>query len=80
MGMVKLIEPKDTGELALMKSLLDGNNILYFVQNEHFGSLYGGATCVVMVHESDLDRAGTLVGELLKDGQTDHPNTPRTKN
>lgn len=71
MGLVRLIEPKDTGELVLMRSLLDGNNIPYFVQNEHFGSLYGGATCVVMVHESDLDRAGTLVGELLKGGQAD---------
>lgn len=66
MGLAKLIEPKDMGELVLMKSLLDGNNIPYFVQNEHFGSLYGGITCVVMVHESDLDRARTLVGEILK--------------
>lgn len=71
MGLAKLIEPKDTGELVLMKSLLDGNNIPYFVQNEHFGSLYGGITCVVMVHESDLDRARTLVGEILKSGIAD---------
>jgi hypothetical protein len=67
--MVKLIEPKDLGELALMKSLLDGNRIPYFVQNEHFGSLYGGATCVVMVQEWDLERARTLMSHLMKDGE-----------
>jgi hypothetical protein len=76
MGMIKLIEPKDIGELALMKSLLDGNNIPYFIRNEHFGSLYGGMTCAVMVQEYDLERAGTLVGELLKDRQINDPNRP----
>lgn len=69
MGIVKLIEPNDEGELALIKSLLDGNGIRYFVQNEHFGSLYPGValpfnTRVVMIHESDLGRAATLMGKL----------------
>lgn len=69
MAIVKLIEPQDEGELALIKSLLDGNNIPYFVQNEHFGSLYPGLSLpfnrrVVMVEESDLGRAGTLLGKL----------------
>ena len=67
MGLVKLIAPKDIGELALMKSLLDGNNISYFVHNEHFASLYGGATCVVMVSTLDFDRAATLLCGLLRD-------------
>ncbi|MEW6543260.1 MAG: DUF2007 domain-containing protein [Nitrospirota bacterium] len=67
--MVKLIEPRDEGELALIKSLLDGNGIQFFVQNEHFGSLYPGLPLpfnrrVVMVHEADLDRAETLMGNL----------------
>ena len=77
MKLVKLIEPVDIGELVLLKSLLDGNNILYFVQNEHFGSLYGGATCAVMVQEADLERAGMLVGELMKRGQVDLIDTDR---
>ncbi|MER3423172.1 MAG: hypothetical protein C4293_08030 [Nitrospiraceae bacterium] len=71
MEMVKLIEPKDLGELAVMKSLLEGSGIPYFVQNEHFGSLYGGATCVVMVPESDLERAEILMGRLLQNGPGD---------
>jgi hypothetical protein len=76
MAIVTLIEPQDEGELALIKSLLDGNNIQYFVQNEHFGSLYPGLSLpfnrrVVMVDESDLDRAGILLGKLTMDGGTD---------
>jgi hypothetical protein len=70
-AIVKLIEARDEGELVLIKSLLDGNDIRYFVQNEHFGSLYPGLalpfnTRVVMVHESDLGRAGTLIGRLAE--------------
>lgn len=74
MAIVKLIEPQDEGELALIKSLLDGNNIQYFVHNEYFGSLYPGLSLpfnrrVVMVEESDFGRAGTLLGKLtLEEG------------
>ncbi|MBI4401337.1 MAG: DUF2007 domain-containing protein [Nitrospirae bacterium] len=76
MGMVKLIESNDEGELALIKSLLDGNGITYFVQNEHFGSLYPGLalsfnTRVVMVSESDLGRAETLIGRLAMEKRND---------
>lgn len=76
MGMVKLIEPQDEGELALIKSLLEGNDIPYFVQNEHFGSLYPGLPLpfnarVVMVEESDIGRAATLLGELTAERRTD---------
>jgi len=65
--MVNLIQPRDQGELGFIKSLLDANGIRYFVQNEHFGSLYPGlpaVSCMVMVHEADLDRAATLIREL----------------
>ncbi len=76
MAIVKLIEPQDEGELALIKSLLDGNNIRYFVHNEHFGSLYPGLSLpfnrrVVMVEESDLGRAGTLLGKLAISEEAD---------
>lgn len=75
MGMVKLIVPQDEGELALVKSLLDGNGITYFVQNEFFGSLYPGLPLpfnkrVVMVDESEIARAETLLSAL-----TDEPPT-----
>ncbi|MBM4132316.1 MAG: DUF2007 domain-containing protein [Nitrospira sp.] len=71
MDMVRLIEPQDEGELALIKSLLDGNGIEYFVKNEHFGSLYPGLSLPfnrreVMVHASELGRADTLLGNLTR--------------
>jgi hypothetical protein len=74
MAKVKLIEPQDVGELALIKSLLDGNGIGYFVQNEHLGSLLPGvpfAACVVMVEDWDLDRAGTLLAGLAASDRAD---------
>jgi hypothetical protein len=69
MGMVKLREFHDEGELAVIKSLLEGNDIRYFIQNEHFGSLYPGTAFsfnarVLMVEESDVARAQTLLSEL----------------
>jgi len=71
--MVKLIEPLDQGELAFVKSLLDANGIRYFVQNEHFGSLYPGlpSVCSVMVDETDAKRAGKLVRRLVKRQETE---------
>jgi len=71
--MVKLIEPLDQGELAFVKSLLDANGIRYFVQNEHFGSLYPGLPSVssVMVDETDAKRAGKLVRRLVKRQETE---------
>jgi Putative prokaryotic signal transducing protein len=69
MAMVKLRESHDEGELALIQSLLDANNIAYFIQNEHFGSLYPGSvlpfnTRILMVRESDIAKAETLLREL----------------
>ncbi len=67
MALDKLIETQNPGELALIKSLLDGNGFEFYVQNEHLGGLYNIAVlpCVVMVDESDLGRAQTLLS-LLK--------------
>jgi len=66
--MVKLLEPHDQGELAFVRSLLDANAVRYFVQNEHFGSLYPGLTsvaCAVMVHDEDARRAEQLIRMLI---------------
>jgi hypothetical protein len=73
MGMVKLRESHDEGELALIKSLLEANDIEYFVQNEYFGSLYPGSvlpfnTRILMVEESDARRAEILLAELDRPG------------
>ncbi|MGQ0811638.1 MAG: putative signal transducing protein [Nitrospiraceae bacterium] len=67
MRMVKLTQPNDMGELALIKSLLDANGIEYVVQHEHMSSLYPGVLflmCPVMVMDSDVERATMLLSKL----------------
>jgi hypothetical protein len=67
MSLVTLIETGSPGELAFVKSLLDGNGIAYVVRNEHFGSLYAGVAslaCAVMVQEWEFERAATLLSKL----------------
>ena len=68
MEFVKLFEPQNPGELALVKSLLDANKIEYYVQNEHFGGLYNLPVLpyAVMVRRTQLKRATTLLSLLRK--------------
>lgn len=74
--MVALIEPQDEGQLAVVRSLLDANDILYYVKNEWFGSLYPGFPLpfnqrVIMVLEDDYARA-----EILLRGLRDEEGPP----
>ncbi len=65
--LVTLCESGDVGELALIKSLLDGNGIPYAVQHEHIGALYPGVALLgsrVMVEERDKQRAEILLSRL----------------
>ena len=40
--MIKLYSPRDLAELTLIESILEGENIPYFIHNDHFGSLEVG--------------------------------------
>lgn len=76
MVMKKLLECHDEGELSIIKSLLDANGIEYFVQNEHFGSLYPGISMpfnarIIMVPEVELGRAQTLLNQFGGSGEYD---------
>lgn len=65
--LVTLCEPGDVGELALIRSLLDGNGIPYAVQHEHIGALYPGVALLgsrVIVEECDRQRAEILLSRL----------------
>lgn len=74
MGFVTLLETDSPGELAFVKSLLDGNGIAYVVRNEYVGSLYSGLpalACQVMVQDWELERAAILVSKLRDGPATD---------
>jgi hypothetical protein len=65
--MIHLIDAHDAGELAIIKSLLDGNRIAYVIYGEHVSSLYPGVPFLVsrvMVDESDRTRAEILLSRL----------------
>jgi Putative prokaryotic signal transducing protein len=67
MAMIHLTCAQDIGELAIIKSLLDGNRIAYVVNGEHVSSLYPGVPFFVssiMVHASDQARAEVLLSRL----------------
>lgn len=65
---LKLYSTSEQGELAFIKSILDGQKIPYYIKGENFGSLYGPllgkfSTTDVMVREDYVQEAK----ELLKD-------------
>ena len=70
--MTKLMAPRDENELILLTSLLEGNGIDFFVQNEYFGGLYPGLNIfpfnerVILVSEADFDRASLLARDFLE--------------
>lgn len=67
MRMIHLMNAQDVGELAMIKSLLDGNRIAYVVHGEHVSSLYPGMPFVmsrIMVDVADRARAEVLLGRL----------------
>ena len=67
MPTIHLMSAQDVGELAMIKSLLDGNRIAYVVHDEHVGSFYPGLPFFlpkVMVDRSEQARAETLLSRL----------------
>jgi hypothetical protein len=69
MTFTKIYECHDEGEISIIKSLLEGNGITFFVENEHFGSLYPGGTIPfngrnILVPEDDVDRVQILLSRL----------------
>ena len=70
--MIKLYSPKNEIELSFIKGIFDAENIFYFVQNDHFGSLEAGPQIglfnarTIMVDENHFDRAKDLLDDFLK--------------
>ena len=69
--MKKLYSPNNDSELAVIRSILDGDEIRYFVHNDHFGTLKVGPRIellnakTIMVFEEQFDRAKELIDDFL---------------
>lgn len=69
--MVKLYKPENEEELLFIKSILESENIPYFVHNDHFGSLWVGPqidlynTKTIMVDKESYERARELLAAFL---------------
>ena len=80
--MIKLYSPRDLVELALIESILEGDNISYFIHNDHFGSLEVGPQIdiynkkTIMVNEEDEERAKELISDFIKTARLETGKTP----
>ena len=69
--MKKLYSPENDAELALIKSIFDGESIQYFLHNDHFGSLKVGPKIdmfnakTIMVLENHYDRAFEIIQDFI---------------
>jgi hypothetical protein len=67
--MKALCRPRTSSELAIVESLLNAENIRFFVHNEHFGGLRVGPSMplfnerTVLVEDEDYERAAALIAE-----------------
>ena len=69
--MKKLYSPENDSELAIIRSILDGEGIQYFVHNDHFGTLKVGPKIdllnvkTIMVSEDQYERAKEIVEDFM---------------
>jgi hypothetical protein len=68
--LVRIFSTPKQGEIALIKSLLDGENIPYYIKGENFGIIYGPAdglsTMDLMVREDRAEDATELLKDFIK--------------
>lgn len=67
MQMIHVFNAQDIGELAMIKSLFDGNRIPYVIHDEHVSSLYPGVPFLVsrvLVEASHWAQAQALLSRL----------------
>ncbi len=75
--MKKLYSPRSEAELAIIKSIFDGEDIRYFVHNDHFGTLRTGPPIylfnakTIMVAEPHFEQAKEILTDYLNNTQAD---------
>jgi hypothetical protein len=73
--MKKLYIPADESELVFLKSVLEADEVPFYVQNENFGSLYSGAYMdyfnakTIMVPEEYYEDAKEIISSVIKDAK-----------
>ncbi len=74
---VHLYSPENDAELALLKSILDSEDINYFVKNDNFGSLEVGPRIglfnakMIDVQDDQYERASELLADYLEKTKKD---------
>ena len=67
---IKVYSTPKQGEIAIIKSILDSQNISYYIKGENFGILYGAANGLssmdVMIRENCSEDARELLKEFIK--------------
>lgn len=69
--MLNLYSPRDTTELALIRSILDAEGIHYHVRNDYFGSMWIGPQIdlynkkMILVQDDQHKRAKELLDDFL---------------
>lgn len=61
---VEILRTSNPGDMALMKSLLDAENIAYYFLGENFNLIYAPIDCRLMVLEEDAGKAENAIKEL----------------
>jgi len=72
-SVVKVYATPRQDEIALIKSILDAEDIPYFIKGEHFGTMYGPAhflsSMEVLVPRDRLEDAEELLRDLIRSGR-----------
>jgi hypothetical protein len=81
--MKKLYSPENDAELAIIRNILDGEGIQYFVHKDHFGTLQVGPLInlfnlkTIMVPEDQYEKAKEIVDDFL--ANTKNISTPPSR-
>lgn len=80
--MINLYSPSDESELALIESILESENIPFFIHNNYFGSLRVGPPIdlfnkkTIMIDETYEEKAKELLADYFKTTKDETPTVP----
>jgi hypothetical protein len=67
---IKIGVVNNPADLSLVKSLLESEDIVYYISNENFSNLYGAADGLtsmdIMVRQDDSERAKDILKDFAK--------------